>query len=148
MRSWRSSIAATLAACSTSRVHMAEIFGHISFSAPGGPLTQQDGDTLVTWEPHRRELTLVRDRLGTHPLYYFAAADDVLFSSTIDRLLAHQTPVLDRDGLLRALAFTLSVPGVPWAGMHEVAPGTAVTITPERSTTRVYWRPGAQPHPH
>lgn len=127
---------------------MAEVFGHISFGAPGVPLTQQDGDTFATWKPDRRELTLVRDPLGTHPLYYFPTADGVLFSATIDRLLEHQTPVLDRAGLLRALAFTLSVPGVPWAGMHEVAPGTAVTITPERTTTRVYWRPGAQPHPH
>lgn len=127
---------------------MAELSGHIRFSAPGGPLTQRDGDTHATWDPERRTLNLVRDRLGTHPLYYFPTADGVLFSATLDRLLEHRTPVLDRAGLLRALAFTLSVPGVPWAGMQEVAPGTVVTITPERTTTRVYWRPRARPHPH
>ncbi|GLZ07198.1 asparagine synthetase B [Actinomadura sp. NBRC 104412] len=125
---------------------MADLFGRIRFGVTAEPVSCADGDTTVTWDPGRQTVTLVRDRLGERPLFYAPTSDGVLYSSTQDALLAHVAPVLDLDGLHRALAFTLNVPGVPWSGVHEVAPGTSVTVTPSGATTTTYWRLTAREH--
>ncbi|GAA3446536.1 asparagine synthetase B family protein [Planomonospora venezuelensis] len=132
---------------------MAGIFGHIRFGVPDLPATATatttasfDGDTSAVWDPRGQTLRLTCDRLGSNPLYYHLTGDGVLFASRPEAILAHVDPVLDLDGLRKALAFTLSVPGVPWSGISGVAPGTTTTVTPSGVRTETYWRLTAREH--
>jgi asparagine synthase (glutamine-hydrolysing) len=103
---------------------------------------------FAVWDGRRQALVLARDRLGVKPLYYEPIADGVLFASEPKAILAHPdaTRVVDLDGLRRSLAFTVTIPGVAWAGMHEVEPGELVAVGPTGIRTRRYWRLTTREH--
>ena len=103
---------------------------------------------FAIWDEPRQQLTLVRDRLGVQPLFYQQIQDGLLFASAARAILAHPASmrIIDVDGIRAALAFTLSIPTLPWAGMGEVEPGTAVVVTKSRIATRAYWRLATKPH--
>jgi asparagine synthase (glutamine-hydrolysing) len=102
-----------------------------------------DGDyALAVWDDRRRQLTLVRDALGTRPLYYHRTPDGVVFASSLDALLAHPAvPArLTVDGLRQMLAGT-AVPGhTPYAGIREVRAGHAVRFGRDGDQERLHWR--------
>ena len=99
----------------------------------------------AAWEPGPRRLTLVRDRLGIKPLCYARLGDGVVFGSEPKAVLTHPavTARVDLDGLRELLLSAhpmIRTPGrSPFAGLSEVAPGTAVTLTPQGPRTRRYW---------
>ncbi|MFC3987389.1 asparagine synthetase B family protein [Actinoplanes siamensis] len=105
-----------------------------------------DGDyALAVWDESRRQLTLVRDALGTRPLYYHRTDDGVVFASCLAALLAHpRVPVrLGLDGLRQALA-GIAVPGAtPYEGVREVPAGHAVRFGRDGVSWRRHWRPDA-----
>ena len=103
---------------------------------------------LAIWDAEKRELTLIRDRLGVKPLYYYPTPDGVLFGSEPKAILANPLAerVVDADGIRELFAF-IKTPGDGfWRGMHEVKPGTVVTVRPEGIRERVYWSLRTQPH--
>ncbi|MFI9102153.1 asparagine synthase (glutamine-hydrolyzing) [Streptomyces fildesensis] len=95
------------------------------------------------WDTRREELLLVRDRLGIKPLYWHAHHSGVLFGSEPKAVLANPLfrAELDAEGIAELFA----LPAAPTAGhglfrgLHEVRPGTVVTVG--RSVTRQssYW---------
>ncbi|WP_307628613.1 asparagine synthase-related protein [Streptomyces turgidiscabies] len=103
---------------------------------------------LAVWEPRRAELTLVRDRMGTRPLYYLQLATGVLFASRPDALLAHPLvrAGLDEDALRMALA-GINVPGkTVFRDIREVPAGHLVRFSRSGRTEHRYWRPAAAEH--
>lgn len=104
---------------------------------------------FAIWDGRRQALVLTRDRLGVKPLYYEPIADGVLFGSEPKAILAHPdaTRIVDLDGFRRSLAFTVTIPGVAWAGMHEVQPGEVVTVDPTGIVARRYWQLTTREHP-
>jgi asparagine synthase (glutamine-hydrolysing) len=97
---------------------------------------------FAIWDGRRQVLVMVRDRLGVKPLYYYPTAHGALFASEPKAILAHPkaTRVIDLSGLRKTLAYAITVPGVPWAGMYEVMPGDVVTVDQSGVTVRPYWR--------
>lgn len=95
------------------------------------------------WDTRREELLLVRDHLGIKPLYWHAHDSGVLFGSEPKAVLANPLfrAELDAEGIAELFA----LPAAPTAGhglfrgLHEVRPGTVVTVG--RSVTRQssYW---------
>src|SRR5262249_3085224 len=61
----------------------------------------------AVWDRRRRELWLVRDRLGRRPLYYAACAEGVVFASELRGLAAHPwlSGRIDPVALRRYLTF-------------------------------------------
>ncbi|TGV95460.1 asparagine synthetase B, partial [Mesorhizobium sp. M2D.F.Ca.ET.145.01.1.1] len=57
------------------------------------------------WDTAKRELLLVRDRLGIKPLYYYQTKHGVLFGSEPKAILANSLAerAIDLEGLRRAL---------------------------------------------
>jgi asparagine synthase (glutamine-hydrolysing) len=103
---------------------------------------------LAVWEPGRAELTLVRDRMGTRPLYYVQLATGVLFASRPDALLAHPLvrARLDEDAARMVLA-GINVPGkTVFRDIREVPAGHLVRFSRSGRTEHRYWRPTAAEH--
>lgn len=103
---------------------------------------------FAVWDSRVQSLVLVRDRLGVKPLYFWPTSDGVLFGSEPKAILAHPlaSRVVDTAGLRRLLAYTLTLPGVPWAGMREVTPGTMVAVDRRGVHERPYWRLPTREH--
>jgi asparagine synthase (glutamine-hydrolysing) len=103
---------------------------------------------FAVWDGRTEQLVMVRDRLGVKPLYYHLTADGVLFGSEPKAILAHPLAeaVLNLNGLHRMLAYVVTLPGVAWEGIHEVEPGTVLTVARTGLTARTYWKLTTRPH--
>jgi asparagine synthase (glutamine-hydrolysing) len=103
---------------------------------------------FAIWDDRTRELVLIRDRMGIKPLYVYPTADGVLFGSEPKAILANPLArrVVDADGLRELFAFVKTPKHAVWAGMHEVEPGTIVTVSARGMRERRYWRLATHPH--
>ena len=91
---------------------------------------------------------MIRDRMGIKPFYYAPTADGVLFGSEPKAILAN--PLARRavtlDGLRELFAFVKTPGHAVWDGMHEVEPGTVVTVDRDGLHRRAYWTLETRPH--
>ncbi|MCZ4102239.1 asparagine synthase (glutamine-hydrolyzing), partial [Streptomyces sp. H39-C1] len=102
------------------------------------------------WDTRREELLLVRDHLGIKPLYWHAHRSGVLFGSEPKAVLANPLfrAELDAEGIAELFA----LPAAPTAGhglfrgLHEVRPGTVVTVGRSATRQSAYWALESQPH--
>ena len=103
---------------------------------------------FAIWDERRRELVMIRDRLGVKPLYCYRTSDGILFGSEPKAILANPLAkrVVDPDGLRESLAFTFTPGHAIWAGMRQVEPGTVVTVDVDGVRERTYWRLETRPH--
>jgi asparagine synthase (glutamine-hydrolysing) len=103
---------------------------------------------FAVWDGRVDKLVMIRDRMGIKPFYYHPTTDGVLFGSEPKAILAN--PLARRrvrlDGL-RELFTMIKTPGhAVWDGMHEVEPGTVVTVDRSGVRRRVYWELETRPH--
>ncbi|MET8744301.1 asparagine synthase (glutamine-hydrolyzing) [Streptomyces sp. NPDC004728] len=103
---------------------------------------------LALWDGRHDRLVMIRDRMGVKPFYYWPTPDGVLFGSEPKAILANPLarPRVTLDGL-RELFTVVKTPGhAVWDGMHEVEPGTVVTVDRGGLHRHVYWRLETRPH--
>ena len=96
---------------------------------------------FAVWDSRTERLVMIRDRMGIKPFYYYPTPDGVLFGSEPKAILANglAEPVVDVDGM-RELFSLVKTPGhAIWSGMHEVRPGTVVTVDRNGIRTHTYW---------
>lgn len=99
---------------------------------------------LALWDKRRSQLSLIRDRLGIKPLYYYWDGKQLLFSSEIKALFAsglvpkkiNRTAVWDYL-TLRFIPQPTSI----WQNVHKLLPGHTLTISAEnpRPSIKSYW---------
>jgi asparagine synthetase B (glutamine-hydrolysing) len=112
---------------------------------PGAAARLDGAFAIAVWEPRRRRLTLVRDRLGIKPLYYQHRARELRFASELNALLAAEDThaVLDLGGLRELMLSShpmISTPGrTPFAGITELLPGHLLTCSPDGMRLERYW---------
>lgn len=103
---------------------------------------------FAIWDGRHGKLVMIRDRMGIKPFYYQPTPDGVLFGSEPKAILAN--PLAHRrvtlDGLRELFTFVKTPGHAVWDGMHEVEPGTVVTVDRTGLHTRVYWRLRTLPH--
>ncbi|MER9210402.1 asparagine synthase (glutamine-hydrolyzing) [Mesorhizobium sp. M0771] len=94
------------------------------------------------WDTAKRELLLIRDRLGIKPLYYYPTEHGVLFGSEPKAILANSLAerVMDAGGLRRSLCYFADPYSTVFCGMHEVRPGHIVRVTREGIQEVNYWQ--------
>ncbi|WLQ44576.1 asparagine synthase (glutamine-hydrolyzing) [Streptomyces laculatispora] len=103
---------------------------------------------FAVWDGRHDKLVMIRDRMGIKPFYYYETPDGVLFGSEPKAILANPL-ARARVGLggLRELFAFVKTPGhAVWEGMHEVEPGTVVTVDRNGLRRHVYWQLETRPH--
>ncbi|MEU4245613.1 asparagine synthase (glutamine-hydrolyzing) [Actinoplanes sp. NPDC026619] len=100
------------------------------------------------WDGRRRELLLVRDRMGVKPLYYFPTPYGVLFGSEPKAILANPAVPrrVDAEGLCEVLEMVKTPEHAVFRGMYEVRPGDLVRVGRGGVIKRAYWRLSAAEH--
>ncbi|CAD5370705.1 Asparagine synthetase (glutamine-hydrolyzing) [Rubrivivax sp. A210] len=103
---------------------------------------------LAVWDRQRRELALVRDRLGEKPLYYgwqgSGAGRTFLFGSELKALAAHPAFAGEIDRSSVCLLLRHSYIPAPWSinlGVSKLLPGSILRVTAAGAETppRRYW---------
>ena len=100
---------------------------------------------FALWDSGRRELWLVRDRLGVKPLYYATHGGKLRFASEIKALLADPSLPrrVDEAGLFHYLSFlTVPAPDTLFAGISKLECGTWMAVGEDGRVQRHrYWDP-------
>jgi asparagine synthase (glutamine-hydrolysing) len=93
------------------------------------------------WDSRVGKLVMIRDRMGIKPFYYYPTNDGVLFGSEPKAILANPDAehTVTLDGIRELFAFIKTPGHAIWDGMHEVEPGTIVTVTAQGLHTTRYW---------
>ena len=94
------------------------------------------------WNARKRSLTLVRDRLGIKPLYYFHGGDTFIFASEVRALLATGLPPrkISAPALNSYLAWgAVEQPLTIIDDVHAVLPGHILEFEDGRVRAEAYW---------
>ncbi|WP_369244079.1 asparagine synthase (glutamine-hydrolyzing) [Streptomyces sp. R41] len=103
---------------------------------------------FAVWDGRHDKLVMIRDRMGIKPFYYYPTPDGILFGSEPKAILANpQAGARVRlDGLRELFALVKTPRHAVWDGMHEVEPGTVVTVDRSGLRRHVYWQLETRPH--
>lgn len=86
---------------------------------------------IALWDARRRELWLIRDRIGIKPLYYSIHHGRLAFASEIKALLMdpEQKRSVNEEGLYHYLSFlTTPAPQTLFAGINKLPPATWLNV--------------------
>jgi asparagine synthase (glutamine-hydrolysing) len=86
---------------------------------------------IALWDSRRRQLWLVRDRIGVKPLYYTVHHGQIAFASEIKALLEdpRQERNVDEESLYHYLSFlTTPAPRTLFRGIRKLAAGTWIRM--------------------
>lgn len=105
---------------------------------------------FAIWDSRRRQLFLVRDRLGIKPLYFRRTETSILFASEPKAILAWPgvTPEVDPEAMEDYLCFGMVLnPKSIFRGIEQLPPAHTLTISHERfyAEPRCYWEPQFRP---
>ena len=97
------------------------------------------------WNASRRELWLIRDRVGIKPLYYSLRSGKLTFASEIKALLEdpEQPRALDEDAFFHFLSFLVApAPDTLFQGIKKVPAGCWLRVSADGQIhTERYWEP-------
>jgi asparagine synthase (glutamine-hydrolysing) len=100
---------------------------------------------FVMWDSHKRELSLVRDRMGIKPVYYGWAGRVFLFGSELKALQPHPAfkPEIDREVVkLYMRHHCVPAPYSIYRGIRQLPPGCILTISnngDQEAHPKPYW---------
>ncbi len=104
---------------------------------------------LAIWDARRRELLLVRDRIGIKPLYYAVLPGTLLFGSEIKAILEHprMSRRIDLAALYHFLTFIAApAPRTLFQGVRKLPPATRMIVDRHgHLRSEVYWDPFESP---
>ncbi|MEU6390936.1 asparagine synthase (glutamine-hydrolyzing) [Streptomyces sp. NPDC046939] len=96
---------------------------------------------FAVWDSRVEKLFMIRDRMGIKPFYFYRTPDGVLFGSEPKAILANPLAKarVTLDGFRELFTFVKTPGHAVWDGMHEVEPGTVVTVDRSGLRSRPYW---------
>jgi asparagine synthase (glutamine-hydrolysing) len=103
-----------------------------------------EGDyAIAIWDTAREQLTLVRDRIGVKPLYFYHKGARFIFASEIKAILQHPavTPDVDEESLYHYLTFlTTPAPRTLFRDIQKIPAGHMLTIKRDGTISlKQYW---------
>lgn len=106
---------------------------------------------IALWDERKRELWLIRDRMGVKPLYYSLHHGRITFASEIKALLAdpEQPRAVDEEALLHYLSFLATpAPQTLFAGIRKLPCASWLCIKADGTLHEErYWDPLEHPVP-
>lgn len=103
---------------------------------------------IAIWDAGKNSLTLARDHIGSRPLCYWRAQNEVLFASDPRALLtdARVPRELDEDHMAGFLSlFDRDDTRTFYKNIHRVPPGHALIVQPDSTRLHRWWRPERVP---
>src|SRR6266436_8948205 len=98
---------------------------------------------IALWDAKRRQLWLIRDRIGVKPLYYSIHHGRITFASEIKALLEdeEQKREVNEEALYYYLSFNATpAPLTLFSGIRKLAPGTWLKVSADGQVQeRRYW---------
>ncbi|MDQ3964060.1 MAG: asparagine synthase (glutamine-hydrolyzing) [Actinomycetota bacterium] len=122
-----------------------EVLAHLAEDCSGIDLARavEGMFAFAVWDDRSETLTLVRDRPGKKPLYYWHGNGMFVFASELKAVLAHPSVPrrLDPDALPAYLTFGyVPTPRTFYEGVYSVPPGHVLVVRPgEEPTLTPYW---------
>ncbi|OJF09558.1 asparagine synthetase B family protein [Couchioplanes caeruleus] len=115
---------------------------------PSGVTGLTGAFAVAVWDGRAEELLLVRDRLGTQPIYYHLTDSGIVFASERKGLLAHPAveAQIDLNGLRELFTCAGAAGHGVFAGVHQVRAGEMVRYGRAGLTHRRYWRLTTEAH--
>jgi asparagine synthase (glutamine-hydrolysing) len=103
-----------------------------------------EGDyAICLWDSQREQLTLVRDRIGVKPLYFYHKDGRFIFASEIKAILQHPavTPDVDEESLYHYLTFlTTPAPHTLFRDIQKIPAGHLLTVSRDGALNlKRYW---------
>jgi asparagine synthase (glutamine-hydrolysing) len=86
---------------------------------------------FALWDTQRRQLSLVRDRLGIKPLYYGRVGEDFVFASELKAIRRYHefSGRIDRDALALYMRHNyVPSPHCIYEGLSKLSPGCILTL--------------------
>ena len=105
---------------------------------------------LVIWDGGRNELVAARDPVGTHPLFYSAVGEALVFSPSLDQLVAqpHVSRELNRMAIADHLCGRWPDPGeTHYEHVRRIPPGRLLRVRDGVRTEARYWNPAPPDRP-
>ena len=96
---------------------------------------------LSIWNPINRSLTLAKDPIGTHHLFYSLERDHIAWSTILDPLVrfAGKNFALNEEYIAGWLSMFPAVHLTPCVGIHSVPPSSFVLLRPGKRIVSKYW---------
>ncbi|PSU32891.1 asparagine synthase (glutamine-hydrolyzing) [Photobacterium lutimaris] len=103
---------------------------------------------IAIWDVHRQQLTLIRDRLGVKPLYYYQTDTGIVFGSEPKALFENPyvNAQVSNTGFCEILDMVKTPELTPYDGMYEVRPGHILTFNRQGLKKQAYWQLSAREH--
>ncbi len=103
-----------------------------------------EGDyAIALWDARQQQLTLVRDRIGVKPIYYYYKDGRFIFASEIKAILQHPgvTPDIDEKSLYHYLTFlTTPAPNTLFRDIQKLPAGHMLSLQRDGTLNiRQYW---------
>ncbi len=97
---------------------------------------------IAIWNKNNKELTLVRDRIGIKPLYYYKDDSRLLFGSEIKAILADKT--VPREVNQIGLSFYFDLMYIPnphsaFQNIYKLEPGHILKVSQKNIEKKKYW---------
>jgi asparagine synthase (glutamine-hydrolysing) len=98
---------------------------------------------FAIWDSEKKEMFIVRDRLGIKPLYYYRSGDQLVFASEVRSLLASGLVPrkLSAEGLVDFLRYqTVHAPATILENVYMLLPGHYMLVSGGNVNIQRYWK--------
>lgn len=121
-----------------------EVFGNVLRMYGTDGLYRLNGMfAAAVWNKNTSSLTLVRDRLGVKPLFYYYDGQNIIFASEIKSILANSKYVqkVNKKALYNYFSFgNVVAPATAFEGIYSLMPGTVLKYEGGQIAVHRYWK--------
>ena len=95
---------------------------------------------LALYDAREQRLVLATDRFSTRAIYYTEKANTLAFGTSLNRVAAHQSRIIDSQAILEYLLYTvIPAPRTPFVAVHKLPAAHLLVLDQSGMHIRPYW---------